>query len=84
MIYSKISHKMFWLMMESQVYDVNKNLQMVCVQSEAQKNCQMTHIYTFDDIQNDLLGKRFEIINIWKDHIFTYDIENFNIMKNSI
>jgi 2-polyprenyl-3-methyl-5-hydroxy-6-metoxy-1,4-benzoquinol methylase len=77
MVYSKVSYKMFWLMMENQLFDIRKGFDMVSAQSEAQKDCPTTHIYNFDDIRNDLLGQRFEIINIWKDHIFTFDIENY-------
>lgn len=81
MVYSKISYKLFWLMMENNVLNMRKGLDMVCAQSEAQKDCPTTYVYTFDDIQNDLLGPKFTIVNIWKDHIFTYDIDNY---KNNI
>lgn len=77
MVYSKISYKMFWLMMENKICDIQNGLQMVLSQSEAQKDCPVTHVFTVDDIQYDLLNDKFEIINIWKDHIFTYDIENY-------
>ena len=50
-------------------------------ESEAQSNCPMKHIYSFDDIKNNLLDERFNIIKIWKEHIFIYDILNY---KNNI
>jgi 2-polyprenyl-3-methyl-5-hydroxy-6-metoxy-1,4-benzoquinol methylase len=81
MVYSKISYKVFWLMMENDTKDINKGFQMVCNQSEAQKDCPMTHIYNFDDIKFKLLDERFTITNIWKDHIFIYDIPNY---KNNV
>jgi len=81
MVYSKISYKLFWLMMENNITDLSKGFKFICEQSEAQENCPMTYIYDFDDIKNDLLDDRFEIIKIWKDHIFTYDIPNY---KNNI
>jgi hypothetical protein len=30
-----------------------------------------------NEIKNELLDNRFEILDIWKDHIFIYDIENY-------
>lgn len=81
MVYSKISYKLFWLMMENNIKDLNEGFEYICKQSEAQENCPMTHIYDFDDIKNNLLDERFKIIKIWKDHIFTYDINNY---KNNI
>jgi 2-polyprenyl-3-methyl-5-hydroxy-6-metoxy-1,4-benzoquinol methylase len=77
MVYSKVSYKLFWLMIENNVKDMKEAFQLVCNQSEAQKNCPMTHVYDFDDIKYNLLGERFTIINMWKDHIFTYDIEKY-------
>lgn len=81
MVYSKISYKLFWLMMENNIKDLQEGFKFICKQSESQENCPMTYIYDFDDIQNKLLDNRFEIIKIWKDHIFTYDIPNY---KNNI
>jgi len=81
MVYSKVSYKMFWLMMECGIKDINEGFKLVCGQSEAQKDCPMTYIYDFDDIRHKLLDSRFQIIDIWKDHIFIYDIENY---KNNV
>jgi len=77
MVYSKVSYKLFWLMLENNVKDLSLGFDYISKQSEAQENCPMTHIYDFDDIKNNLLDERFEIIKIWKDHIFKYDIENY-------
>jgi 2-polyprenyl-3-methyl-5-hydroxy-6-metoxy-1,4-benzoquinol methylase len=81
MIYSKISYKLFWLMVENNIKDLNEGLDYVCKQSESQENCPVTYIYDFDDVKNNLLDDRFNIIKIWKDHIFIYDIQNY---KNNI
>jgi SAM-dependent methyltransferase len=81
MVYSKISYKMFWLMLENNIRDVKTGFEMVSLQSEAQQNCPMTHVYTFDEIRSTLLDERFEILNIWKDHIFIYDVDKY---KNNI
>jgi len=77
MVYSKISYKLFWLMMENNIKDLSYGLKYICNQSESQENCPMTHIYDFDDIRNNLLDERFNILKMWKDHIFIYDIENY-------
>jgi 2-polyprenyl-3-methyl-5-hydroxy-6-metoxy-1,4-benzoquinol methylase len=77
MVYSKVSYKLFWLMMENKIKDINEGLKVVCNQSEAQKDCPMTHVYTFDDIKYNLLDDRFNITDIYKDHIFTYNIDHY-------
>ena len=77
MVYSKISYKLFWLMLENNIKDMDEGFKLISNESEAQSNCPMTHIYSFDDIKNNLLDERFNIIKIWKEHIFTYDIENY-------
>lgn len=77
MVYSKISYKLFWLMMENNIKDLSEGFKLISSESEAQSNCPMTHIYNFDDIKNNLLDDRFNIIKMWKEHIFIYDIENY-------
>ena len=81
MVYSKISYKLFWLMLENNIKDLSEGFKLISNESEAQPNCPMTHIYTFDDIKNNLLDERFDIIKIWKEHIFIYDIPNY---KNNV
>jgi 2-polyprenyl-3-methyl-5-hydroxy-6-metoxy-1,4-benzoquinol methylase len=77
MVYSKISYKLFWLMIENNIKNINEGYKIVKNQSEAQKDCPKTHIYDFDDIETNLLDDRFKILNIWKDHIFVYDIDEY-------
>jgi 2-polyprenyl-3-methyl-5-hydroxy-6-metoxy-1,4-benzoquinol methylase len=81
MVYSKVSYKLFWLMLENNIKDMSEGFKLISNESEAQSNCPMTHIYNFDDIRYNLLDDRFDIIKIWKDHIFIYDISNY---KNNI
>jgi 2-polyprenyl-3-methyl-5-hydroxy-6-metoxy-1,4-benzoquinol methylase len=81
MVYSKVSYKLFWLMMENNIKDIAQGSQIVCKESEAQNNCPVTYTYNFNEIKNELLGNRFNVTDIWKDHIFIYDIENY---KNNI
>jgi 2-polyprenyl-3-methyl-5-hydroxy-6-metoxy-1,4-benzoquinol methylase len=77
MVYSKVSYKLFWLMMEYGVKDMSEGLKLVCNQSEAHKNCPRTSVFDFDDIKTELLDDCFDVIDIWKDHIFVYDIEKY-------
>lgn len=77
MVYSKISYKLFWIMNEYNIKDINEGLKKVQSESEAQSNCPVTHLYTFNDIKYSLLDERFNIIEIKKEHIFTYDIDNY-------
>jgi len=77
MVYSKISYKLFWIMMEYNIKDINKGFEILKKESEAQTNCPITYLYSFDDIRNNLLTDKFEIINIWKDFIFTFDINEY-------
>jgi len=81
MVYSKVSYKLFWLMLENNIKDMSEGFKLISNESEAQSNCPMTYIYNFDDIRYNLLDDRFDIIKIWKDHIFIYDIANY---KNNI
>ena len=64
-------------MMENNIKDIALGTKIICEQSEAQKNCPVTYTYNFNEIKNELLDNRFEILDIWKDHIFIYDIENY-------
>jgi len=77
MVYSKYCYKLFWIMMEHNIKNINQGFEKLKKESEAQTNCPITHLYSFDDIRNILLTDKFEIIDMWKDLIFTYDIQNY-------
>ena len=64
-------------MMENNIKDLSEGFKLISNQSEAQSNCPMAHIYRFDDIKTNLLDESFNIIKIWKEHIFIYDIPNY-------
>jgi ADP-dependent phosphofructokinase/glucokinase len=63
--------------MENKITDINEGFKVVRNQSEAQKDCPITHIYDFNEIETKLLDDSFKIKRIWKDHIFIYDIDNY-------
>ena len=44
--------------------------------SEAQSGCPVTYTYTFDEIK-DLVSPSLVIQDIWKDHIFIWDIPSY-------
>lgn len=76
MVYSRFSYKLFWLMKEQSHWQFENVDSLVQTYSEAQSGCPVTYTYTFDEVK-DLLSDNFVIQNIWKDHIFRYDIENY-------
>jgi ubiquinone/menaquinone biosynthesis C-methylase UbiE len=86
MLYSKVSYKLFWVMMENDIKNLCETETLIRKNAEAQHNCPVAYTYTFDDIEN-MIGKYGIGVNkIWKDHIFTWDIENYrnNIYKKDI
>lgn len=77
MLYSKISYKLFWIMMENDVHKISNMEDLIRQNAEAQYDCPVANTYTFREIR-DLVGKHgIEVEKIWKDHIFTYDIPNY-------
>jgi hypothetical protein len=48
--------------------------------SEAQSNCPVTYTYTFDEIK-DLVSPMLTVTDIWKDHIFIWDIPSYKENK---
>lgn len=75
MLYSKFSYKLFRIMKETGNWDLSRAEKLLAEYSEAQTGCPVTYTYTFDDISNLLSG--FEILQIKKDHIFTWDIDHY-------
>ena len=59
MVYSKVSYKLFWLMMENNIKDIALGTKIICEQSEAQKNCPVTYTYNFNELKNELFDNRF-------------------------
>lgn len=81
MVYSKISWKLFWLMMENNIKSMGSMDNLIRIYSEAQVGSPVTFTYTFNEITNLLNEHGFQVSKIWKDHIFTYDVDNY---KNNI
>jgi len=77
MLYSKISYKLFWVMMENDIKEINDMENLIRKNAEAQYNCPVAYTYTFDEIKDMLISVGIKVKKIWKDHIFSYDIENY-------
>lgn len=75
MLYSKWCWKVLWIIFaygKGKFWQVDK---LVPEYSEAQTGSPVTYIYSFRDVRK--LLKDFEIIDIYKDHIFPYVIEKY-------
>ena len=77
MVYSKISWKLFWLMMEQSIKSVSQMDTLIRENSEAQFGSPVTYTYTFNEITAILEKFNLSVKKIWKDHIFCYDIDNY-------
>lgn len=75
MLYSKVSYKLFWVMREEGVWDMGRMDELIAKNSEAQTGCPVTYTYTFDEVCRLLDG--FEILDIHKAHIFSWDLEAY-------
>lgn len=76
MLYSYCSYKAFNAMHETNQWDMSTMRDTIRTQAEAQINCPIAFIYTFDEIR-ELLSPYFKVEKIWKDHIFIYDIPEY-------
>jgi SAM-dependent methyltransferase len=76
MVYSKISFKLFWVLKETNQWDFSKADALIAKYSEAQVGSPVTYTYTFDELSN-LVGDDFKVTELYKDHIFKYDIGEY-------
>lgn len=75
MLYSKYSLKLFDFMHNSNQWDFSKCNEIIQYYAEAQLNCPKAETYTFKQIIE--MFKDYEILELKKDHIFLYDIEQY-------
>jgi SAM-dependent methyltransferase len=75
MVYAKACYKLFWIMQEENTWDMGRADELIARNSEAQSGCPVTYSYTFGDARRLLKG--FEIIDMHKAHIFTWDIPSY-------
>lgn len=79
MVYSTWSYKLFWTLhtYPDAKWDFSDSMDETMARySEAQTGCPITYTYTFDELIS-LLCPEFEVKQIWKDHIFPYEIEPY-------
>jgi SAM-dependent methyltransferase len=75
MVYAKACYKLFWIMKEEDVWDMCRADELIARNSEAQSGCPVTYSYTYADARRLLKG--FEILDMYKAHIFTWDIPSY-------
>ena len=77
MLYSKYSFKLFDFMHLENIWDFSKSNEIIQKFAEAQVGCPKALTYTFQEIKSMLSLKKIKVNNIWKDHIFKYDIPSY-------
>jgi len=77
MLYSKISYKLFWAMFENKIDTFADADNLIRKNAEAQFDCPVAFTYTFEEIREMLSKYGITVEKMWKDHIFTYDIEKY-------
>ena len=75
MVYSKISYKLFHLMKETGMWDFSLLDDLISSYSEAQTGCPITYSYTIEGAKR--LFSDFKILDIRKDHIFSWNIQKY-------
>jgi len=75
MVYARISYKLFWIMKEENIWDMSRIDEIVARNSEAQTGCPVTYTYTDESVRDLLEG--FQVFDVRKAHIFTWDIEPY-------
>jgi SAM-dependent methyltransferase len=76
MLYSRFSYKLFWLMHEYDNWKFSNADGLVQTYSEAQSGCPVTYTYTFEEV-HQVVSPSLKIKDIWKDHIFIWNIEKY-------
>ena len=76
MLYSYSSYKMLDLMHRADQWDFGTARKTIQYNSEAQAGSPVSYVYTFKQVE-ELLAPYFKIKKIWKDHIFTYNIDEY-------
>lgn len=82
MVYNRYSWKVLWILIKYGRFKFWKARELIANYSEAQFDSPVTYTYSFAEVKKIL--KDFRIINIFIDHIFPYEIEeyiNYNYKK---
>lgn len=83
MLYTKFSYKLFQVMREHGLWDFSRLDAIIAKYSEAQSGSPVTYTYTYEEARDMFSKCGFKITDMWKDHIFQYDIEKYreNILE---
>lgn len=80
MVYSRVSYKLFFLMRATAIHSMAAASALLAEYSEAQAGSPVSHTYTLDDVDaSDVLldRRRWQLVDVRKAHIFTYDIDAY-------
>jgi len=75
MMYSRYCWKVWWMILKYWWREPMSISRLVAKYSEAQTGCPVTHIYSHRQLRSLLAN--FEILSMWKDHIFPYRIADY-------
>jgi 2-polyprenyl-3-methyl-5-hydroxy-6-metoxy-1,4-benzoquinol methylase len=75
MVYARVSYKLFAIMKDEGVWDMARIDELIARRSEAQTGCPVTYTYNDETLRALLDG--FDITEVRKAHIFTWDIEAY-------
>jgi SAM-dependent methyltransferase len=75
MVYARVSYKLFWIMREEGIWDLGRIDELIARNSEAQTGCPVTYTYTDETVSRLLEG--FDVREVRKAHIFTWDVEAY-------
>jgi SAM-dependent methyltransferase len=75
MVYARVSYKLFAIMREEGLWDMARIDELIARRSEAQTGCPVT--YTYNDDTARVLLDGFDVLDITKAHIFTWDIDAY-------
>ena len=77
MLYSKISFKSFWCMMETGEKRMSRMENLIRYNAEAKYGCPIAYTFAMSEIEKDLNEVGLTVEQIWKDHIFSWDIKEY-------
>ena len=75
MIYNRLSWKVLWIYLQYGLQNLSRLGGLIARYSEAQTGCPITYVYSDREARELLAG--FEVVRMWNDHIFPYQIEPY-------
>ncbi len=75
MVYNRFSWKVLWIYLVYGLANLGRLGGLVARYSEAQTGCPITHVYSDSGARRLLAG--FDVVRMWNDHIFPYQIEPY-------